>query len=496
VQQILANYFRAAFPAIVIQTTEETRVTRDVIAAAKTTKRTVITWSALEGMVPVGGRAMDDTEDLQAACRKRGKDNVFILHDAHTWPFDRDPVLLRAFREFLTDAPSTGCSVVMTAPEFRPHPTIEKLCVVMDYSLPSPEDLQKISEGIAEGAKKKIKADQAVLRALGGLTTTEAENALALSMVESGTFDPSIIYREKVKAVKRSGLLDLVEADPRGLEAVGGLDALKEWINKRRRVWSPEAVAFGLPSPKGILLVGVPGTGKSLCAKAIGTALAVPTLKLDIGSMFNSLVGESEARIRDALKLAEALAPCALWVDEIDKGLAGASGSGAGDSGTTKRMFGTIISWMQERRRSVFLIATANDVTALPPELLRKGRFDELFAVDLPSLEERKAILNIHIRNRKRDSKNFDLEAIASVMENFTGSEIEAVLDEALFSAFDEGKELNTAHLVTAAKAIIPLAETAKPQIDAIREWASKKARFASYKTIEVKTGRKLTTGN
>jgi SpoVK/Ycf46/Vps4 family AAA+-type ATPase len=225
--------------------------------------------------------------------------------------------------------------------------------------------------------------------------------------------------------------------------------------------------------------VGVPGTGKSLCAKCIGTALNVPTLRLDIGSLFNSLVGEREARTRDALKLAEALAPCVLWVDEIDKGLAGSQG-GSGDSGVTKRVFGSIISWMQERKRSVFLVATANDVTGLPPEFLRKGRFDEIFAVDLPSESERKAILTIQLKARKRDPKKFDLDAICALSNTFTGSEIEATLDEALFRAFDQNKQLETQHLLDSTKEIVPLAVTAKEQIENIRAWARSRARFAS----------------
>jgi SpoVK/Ycf46/Vps4 family AAA+-type ATPase len=309
-----------------------------------------------------------------------------------------------------------------------------------------------------------------------------------LSVIEKGDFDPVVIYREKTKAVKKSGLLDIAEADPRGLDAIGGLDALKSWIKRRRRVWSDEARAFGLPQPKGILLIGVPGTGKSLSAKSIGTALGVPTLRLDVGSLFNSLVGESEARTRDALKLAEALAPCVLWIDEIDKGLAGSGGSGGGDSGVTKRVFGSIISWMQERRRSVFMVATANDVTGLPPELLRKGRFDEIFAVDLPSHEERVAILAIHLKGRQRDPKKFDLEAIADVTDTFTGSEIEACLDEGLFAAFDEGGELETSHLLAAAGSIVPLAVTAKEQIEGIRAWAKSRARFASTRPDESTT--------
>jgi hypothetical protein len=502
-RSVLLNYFRAAYPAVAIQTTEEARASGEVLAAARELDRKVVSWSAIEGMIAItdGARKLEGTEDLLAACSQRMEDTIYILRDPHTWPFDRDPILCRALRDFIAAGPARGSTVVILAPEFRPHPTFEKMVVVLDYSLPGPEHLQLIAQGIAASAGGEPgPVHEDVIRALGGLTTTEAENALALAWVESKFFDPEVIYREKCKAVKRSGLLDIVDPDPRGLDAVGGLDALKAWIGRRKRVWSPEAEAFGLPQPKGILLVGVPGTGKSLAAKSIGTALRVPTLRLDIGALFNSLVGESESRTREALKLAEALAPCVLWVDEIDKGLAGSGGSGGTDGGVTKRVFGTIISWMQDRLRPVFLVATANDVTSLPPEFLRKGRFDELFAVDLPTQLEREVIFAIHLKARKREPAEFDLAAAAAACERFTGSEIEATLNEALFAAFDDDRPLVTADLVAAAAQIVPLAVTAKEQVEAIRAWASGRARFASRPPMPVVSltpppGRKFRAG-
>lgn len=489
----LRNYFKACFPAVAIQTSDEARACADAIAAAKEVNRSIVTWSATEGMIDVsaGGRAIQDTEDLQAACAQRREETVFVLRDPHTWPFERDPILLRSFRDFLAAGPALGSTVVILANEFKPHPTLEKLVVVLDYELPSPADLTALVASVGESSRIDGAASPELLRALGGLTASEAENALALAFVETGGFDTKVIYREKVKAVKRTGLLDIVEPDPRGLEAIGGLGELKTWISRRRRVWSPEAAAFGLPQPKGVLLAGVPGTGKSLAARAIGTALGVPTLRLDIGSMFNSLVGESERRIRDALNLAAAISPCVLWIDEIDKGLAGASGSGAGDSGVTRRLFGTVITWMQERKRPVFIVATANQVEGLPPELLRKGRFDEIFAVDLPNIGERATIFGIHLAARKQ--LGIDVVDCAKATENFTGSEIEAVIDEGMFRAFDADRPLQLSDVLEAAAATVPLATTAKLQVEAIREWGRTRARPASSKTAEPKsTGRKL----
>lgn len=490
----LVNYFRACFPGIAIQTTEEVRAMGDIYAAAKAVGRGITVWSATEGTQEVMPNAKDvpDTEDLVAALKQRPKETVMVFRDLHTWPFDRDPILSRSLRDLLAWAPGEASCVVILAPEYRPHPTCEKMVTVIEYALPSKDDLEKIAKGVAESAGGKVKSNGEVIRAMGGLSTTEAENALSLALVETGKFDPAVIYREKVFAVKRSGLLDVVEADARGLGAIGGLEELKAWITKRKRAYSPEAEKFGLPSPKGVLLVGCPGTGKSLSAKAFGTALGVPTIKLDIGALFNSLVGESEARTRDALKLAEAMSPCVLWVDEIDKGLAGSSG-GAGDSGVTRRVFGTIISWMQERRRPVFLVATANQVEGLPPELLRKGRFDEIFAVDLPNEQERVAIFFLHLKKRNRtDFTEAQVFDAVKATNGFTGSEIENVIEEAMFNAFDLDRDITEQDLVAAARATTPLSVTAKEQIERIREWAKTRARFAS-KPIEVSvtTGRR-----
>lgn len=487
----LSNYFKAGFPGLAIQTTEEARAIAEVMAAAAEHKKNIITWSATEGLQVLfpAPKGIQNTEDLATACKHREEETIYIFRDCHSWPFDRDPILARSFRDMLAWAPRVGSCVVCIGADMKPHQTFEKMMTVMEFSLPSRADLLAISQGIAKsGGKEGMEIHEEVLRALGGLSTTEAENALALSWVETGVFAPAIIYREKVQAVKRSGLLEIIDADPRGLDAVGGLELLKEWIAKRKLAYTPAAEEFGLPAPKGVMLVGVPGTGKSLSAKAIGTALGVPTVKLDIGSMFNSLVGESEQRMRDTLKLAEAMSPCVLWVDEIDKGLAGSSGSGSGDSGVTRRIFGTIISWMQERKRPVFLVATANQVEGLPPELLRKGRFDEIFAIDLPSKEERVNILSIQLKAKGRDPSLFDLNRIARTTDNFTGSELENVINEALFNAFHLGRQMQGCDLIEAASATTPLAVMAKEQIESIRAWAKTRARFASAQVTELPT--------
>lgn len=489
--QRITNYLKAGYPGLAIETTEEQRACADVIAAATAAEKGVAVWSATDGLRRVHPDVanVDQTDYLDAACAQRFPETVYIILDAQTWPVDRDPKLVRTIRDLLAWAPSAGSCVVFLGAAFKGHASFERFVSVLDYSLPSASDLRTIAENIRESAGKtanECPISNLEIRALGGLSTSEAENALALSLVETECFDAGVIYREKIAAVKKSGLLEIVDPDPRGLDAIGGLEALKDWITKRRRAYTPEAEAFGLPLPKGILLVGVPGTGKSLSARAIGTALGVPTLKLDIGSLYGSLVGESEQRTRDALALAEAMAPCVLWVDEIDKGLAGASGSGSNDSGVTRRVFGTVITWMQERKRPVFLVATANQVDGLPPEFLRKGRFDELFAVDLPNPTERAAILGIQMRRVKQTdikANPLSLNDVIVATEGFTGSEIENLVNEAMFEAFSRGgknNRLTIPDLVAAAKATVPLSVTAKEQIQTIRKWAETRARFAS----------------
>jgi AAA+ superfamily predicted ATPase len=488
----LANYFKAGYPCLAILTTEEKRAQGDLISAARTAGKKVAVWSSTEGLVHVSdsGRKVADTDDLLSALRalhaEAKEDITYIMRDVHQWPFDRDPVLTRMLRDAATEAPARGCCIVLLAPLLKPSPSLDKIITRLEYGLPDAGHLKLLAKGIQDSVQKPIEdASDDVITALGGLSSTEAENALALSVIETGGFSPEVIYREKVEAVRSSGLLELAEPEPLGLDSIGGLENLKDWILKRRNAYSPEAQAYGLPVPKGVLLAGVPGSGKSLSAKAIGSALGIPTLKLDIGSLFCSLVGESEARTRDALRLAEAMAPCIIIIEEIDKGLSGMSGSS--DSGVSRRVFGTLLTWMQEKKRPVFCVMTANSVDTLPPEFLRRGRFDELFAVDIPHAGEREHIAEVVLKKLGRDPGLFDLEAIAKASEGFTGAEIEAAASEALYHAFDAGRPMCTHDLVAAAERLIPLSKTMAEKIDEIRRWGRERARPASLPASSAK---------
>ena len=264
------------------------------------------------------------------------------------------------------------------------------------------------------------------------------------------------------------------------MQGVGGLDELKKWLSKRGKAFTPEAREFGLPEPRGILLLGIPGCGKSLTAKAISSMWQLPLLKLDVGKVFSSLVGSSEENVRRAIQTAESIAPSILWLDEMEKGFSGLSSSGQTDGGTTARVFGTFLTWLQEKKTPVFVVATCNSVSQLPPELLRKGRFDEIFFVDLPSKAERKEIFKIHLEKRHRDAKNFNLEKLADSAIGFSGSEIEEIIVSALYDAFDDGKEITQQYIENSVSSMIPLSKTMEDGIKQTREWAKIRAKKAS----------------
>ena len=320
------------------------------------------------------------------------------------------------------------------------------------------------------------------MQAALGLTLGEAENVFAKIIVKDGRLsgdDVNEVFAEKQQIIRKSGLLEYYATDET-FSNVGGLAALKDWLQKRTIAFTDEARAFGLPAPKGILMLGVQGCGKSLCAKAVSCLWQLPLLRFDIGRMFGSLVGSSEENVRRAIAVAESVAPAILWVDEIDKAFAGAQGSGISDGGTTARVFGTFLTWLSEKTAPVFVVATANDISQLPPELLRKGRLDEIFFVDLPTKEERKEIFNIHLGKRGRDPQPFDLDSLVACSENFGGAEIEQAVISALYDAFYARHELATQHILEALLQTVPLARTMDEQIGRLRSWAVGRARHAS----------------
>jgi ATP-dependent 26S proteasome regulatory subunit len=376
----------------------------------------------------------------------------------------------------------------------RMPPELERELTVVEFSLPDKEALRAVLHGVMESAginSMEPEQQEKVIDAASGLTTIEAENAFALSFVQTRNIVPAVIAREKAQAVKKNGLLEIIETKET-LDSIGGLDVLKSWLLKRRHAFSERARDYRLPAPKGLLVIGIPGTGKSLCSKATASVFGVPLLKLDVGRLFASLVGQSESNLRSVIQTAEAIAPCVLWLDELDKCFAGTRSSGSTDGGTSARVFGSFISWLQEKTSSVFVVATANDVTQLPPELLRKGRFDELFFVDLPKDTEREAIWAIQIQRYGRDAKEFDIAALAKATEGLTGSEIEQVFIEALFCGFDQQKEPTDLTIAQVLTEFVPLSKLMAEQISGLRSWAKGRAKQATTQGSSERKLRKM----
>jgi ATP-dependent 26S proteasome regulatory subunit len=368
---------------------------------------------------------------------------------------------------------------------------LEKEITVLNLPLPALEELSALLEKITEEVRRfrQVRVDLSdeerdrLLQAALGLTLGEAENVFARILVRHerlSVSEISEILEEKRQIVRKNGLLEYCDV-LESFENVAGLENLKRWLDKRSLAFTPEARRFGLSAPRGVLLIGVQGCGKSLCAKAVATLWQVPLLRFDIGRMFGSFVGSSEENIRRAIQVAESVAPAILWVDEIDKAFAGAnSSSSAGDGGTSARVLGTFLTWLSEKAASVFVVATANDITNLPPELLRKGRLDEIFFVDLPNLRERAEGFTIHLRKRGRDAGNFDVWSLAQESEGFSGAEIEEGVNSALHDAFHEGTELSSEHVLGAVRQSVPLSKTMAEQLARLREWAVGRARPAS----------------
>ncbi|HVR82898.1 MAG TPA: AAA family ATPase, partial [Planctomycetota bacterium] len=352
------------------------------------------------------------------------------------------------------------------------------------------KDVSGLLDRIVQEVKQQpnIKIDIApesrerLLKAALGLTLSEAENVFAKILVNGGRLseeDIQAVFSEKRQIIRKSGLLDYYDTDTR-FDQVGGMQYLKEWLKKRALAFADKARDFGLPPPKGVFLLGVQGCGKSLCAKAVSGLWGMPLLRLDVGRMFGSLVGSSEENMRRAIQVAESIAPVILWIDEIEKAMAGSKSSGSTDSGTTARVFGTFLTWLSEKKSSVFVIATANNISDLPPELLRKGRFDEIFFVDLPNDEERREIFRIHLNLRKRDAAGFDVETLSREAAGFSGAEIEEAIVSALYDAFSEDKPLTTAHIEKALGETVPLSRTMESELARLRAWADGRARLAT----------------
>jgi SpoVK/Ycf46/Vps4 family AAA+-type ATPase len=485
------DLIKARYPLVYVVSSEEQRVERALKDMALRREYKLAAWSITKGFVAIAGehRGGDVKDPLKALDHIMGVEGraLFVLRDFHA--FLDNPQVVRKLRDLAHGLKETKKSVLLLSPVMKIPPELEKEVAVIDWDLPDRAEidgiigkmLTELPPGVDAGVAATAEGRERIVEAALGLTYVEAQNVLAKSIVRNKTFDVTTILGEKKHIIRKSGILEYYEAEE-SLDGIGGLEVLKSWLQKRRNAFTQHAREFGLPLPKGILLIGVPGCGKSLTAKAVGAAWQMPLLRLDVGKIFGGLVGASEENIRKALKTAEAVSPAILWLDEMEKGFSGTASSGQTDGGTTSRVFGTFVTWMQEKTAPVFVIATANNVHQLPPELLRKGRFDEIFFVDLPTREERKSIFDIHLKKKRRDpgELGLDLAKLVEAAPEFSGAEIEQAVISALYDAFDGGINLTTDGLLTSLREIVPLAVTMQEGIAGMREWAKTRARLAS----------------
>lgn len=495
----VAALFRARNPLLFVVSEEEGRVEKSIIEAAFSANYLVRVWDCAIGAIdplakkPAPMLATGDPDDvLQKIRGGQGQSKpdraVWILRDF--LPHIQAPVTRRALknlaRELSTARLDEARVVVVLGASGDVPPDLRDLAIVVPWQLPDRIEMAEIFDRAVSWLPEEDKVfakevrEEAIEAAIG-LSAEAASSCYAKSLVTEGKrVVPRVVSAEKRRVVSQAGGIEWFDPDPRGLAAVGGLDVLKRWLVSRRGAFTQRARDFGLPSPRGALLVGVAGCGKSLVCKAIASSWGVPLLRLDPGAAKSKYVGDSEKNIRQVLSIADAVGNCVLWLDEVEKQFSGAV-NGALDGGVASDAFGTFLTWMQERKGGAFVLATSNDVSQLPPEFLRKGRFDEIFFVDLPSKIEREEILRVSLRKFGRDPDLVDVTRISLSCQNFTGSEMQSVVESALYMAFEEGERvLQTADLLCAAEEVVPLAKTAAERLEKLRDWAKERARAAS----------------
>jgi SpoVK/Ycf46/Vps4 family AAA+-type ATPase len=490
---------KAQYPLIYLVTPEEKRAEEAIatIVQGEKSHQKVFTWTLTQGLREFGqahttahNPTVDASQAIKAAINEK-EPAVFIFKDLHPFFGTAGGVeVVRLLRDAVVAFKGTLKNIILMSP-FQSIPIeLENDIVVLDFPLPTITELDDLlSAHIPEGSPKLTpEVREKLLRASLGLSRDEAEKVYQKAKVTTGRLSElelGIILSEKKQLIRRNGILEFVEEDET-IDSVGGLAELKRWLRQRNFAFTERAREYGLPEPKGMLILGVPGCGKSLIAKTTSRLWGLPLLRLDIGRIYDgSTVGRSEANLRSALKTAESIAPAILFIDEMDKAFAGSSGSSDSDGGTSSRIFGSFLTWMQEKKSSVFVMATANRVERLPGEFLRKGRFDEIFFVDLPIKEEREDIFRVHLSKRRCDIERFDIEQLATVCEGFSGSEIEQAIVAAMYEAFAQDREFTQLDIIAASRATMPLSRTMTEQVTALRDWARQRARPAAASIAE-----------
>lgn len=515
--KILIN---SSTPIVVMETVEEMRAVTLVRAACSELNMAAFEWSIADGLVRSGSRTpiaggKDQDEQANAALTALGPDAgaktpiyhsrepvqalanmeamtleaVFVLKDFHRHM--DDPVVVRRLRDVGQKFSSNRRTVIITAPTITMPPELASLVEFLDLPLPDWQRLRQIVQETYTRLSKTytlhLKLDAAGVDAMAnnlrGLTEEEADRAVSQALVKRYALCPETVtdvLEAKKDLLRHSGMLEFIDASE-DLKSVGGLDNLKHWLAQRQGAWEDAAREFGLEPPRGVIILGVQGCGKSMCARAVAGEWKLPLVKFDTAAVFDKYIGETEKRIQKVFQVAEGLAPCVLWIDELEKVFAGSGpDSASSDAGTSSRLLGAFLSWMQDRKAPVFVAATCNNVTALPPELIRKGRFDELFFVDLPNQAERRQIFAIQLSRRKRNATEFNLDQVAAAARGYSGAEIDAAVQTAMYASYSSKQPLTTQTLLDALKATVPLSTTRAEEVQGLREWAQQRAVPAS----------------
>lgn len=486
----IENFVKAGYPILYLVSWEEERVENTIKSMGKNIygdSGKFSVWSCTDGIRDASG-SVNGTRDLAEALDKAIEDQAkgfYFFKDLNYYL--SDPKLIRKLKDAYQRLRKSSKTIFILSNSLSIPLELEKEVAVIDIDLPDRAETGKIFDFIIKtytpgSVQSSIKPSfkEAAINALQGLGALEMELALRRTLVdrdELGEDAVDSLLEEKAQLVRKSGSLDFVRSRV-DIDKVGGLENIKEWLGVRRLAFSSEAKEFGLDTPKGILLMGISGCGKSLCAKAIATAWSLPLLRLDLNQVYSNTLGSPEEAFRKAIKTVEASAPCVLWIDEIEAGIT-RSGEKSGDS-PTSRIFGYFLTWMQEKAYPVFVTATANQIDLLPPEILRKGRFDEIFFITLPNQKERREIFRIHLQNRGKSPESFDLDSLAKNTEGLSGAEIEQAVISALFESYAKNKELDDRELIISSSSIVPLSTTMREEISKLERWASNRAVKAS----------------
>lgn len=481
----LTLLIKSQTPIIAIETHEEKRVLNLFREIGRQLNLPISRWSVTGGLQRLESGFLPQKfntapADVLGHLRSSDQPGIYLMLDFH--PYLEDPMHTRLVREIAQEYRSIPKLLVFISPKLEVPKEFSQKTAKFELSLPDKTRILEIIKAVAvqwtrDNPGRKVAADRKAVDQLAsnllGLTVTDAERLARKAIYDDGAITSSdipMVMQAKYNLISQDGILAF-EYETAAFADVGGLVNLKKWLHLRRAVFHGKGQEFGLDAPKGMMLLGVQGCGKSLAAKAVAGVWGVPLLRLDFGTLYNKYIGETERNLRQALKTSEVMAPCVLWVDEIEKGLSG----GDGDDGVSRRVLGTLLTWMSEKSKAVFVVATANDVTSLPPELLRKGRFDELFFVDLPKIKARAEIFAIQLKRRNLSPTDFDLEPLAKATKGFSGSEIEQAVVSSLYAAVARGQRLKNEHLLEEISGTRPLSVLMAEKVQGLRNWASQR---------------------